>query len=618
MDMRYFYNKEKWSFSIHDELPDDKHKEASIALGIGLVKDDFSIFEKMLDKNVVWMWPSSTQRTLVGRDAVLKYWKDFGHRMSDDVLGGNFSVMYCANKFMATLSMQPNDKSATYILFYIERGKVKIGLSVARVVANVENSANNFARKHHETLDDFPFTVDFVMKHHISSLLPKSNRIPCLSCGKTSELLKWENIAFSNGGLEYHAEISVCPNCNKVIEYLPVKVYQKQSVEESCTEEGLKDGTQQADSKIGVAFYYSTPLKGSKYIEALPKTKNERLTVATGILGEKKEIVVSLYDIAAYFDERILMALRHSDGRKYAMIEDCYIAAWEDGVSEAGNNLGILAYNLERNVCVDGIDYFVKASECGSSLALYNLVMLYWADGKYKLAYQTLRKYTERKGYNRLGFEGKFFHELLKIGVLNHAFVDLTMPLQACLPKIKLKEEWYISMKVVSYDVSCMGGDSYFYFAHREDSSLCFDRTTGNIRVEGEIYRDCLKRVVLENNLSAVWEVYLLMTANTVLPYYGYSVRNHRTFIFGELDLHKIRAFENRDIEPLKKNGILFPKVQIKKCRRRYEAHVYCCYWNDWKGLVREHVIMKIQNNQIVAWQEDDFIIYSYRCGREC
>lgn len=494
-----------------------------------------------------------------------------------------------------------------------------MGLSVARVVANVENSANNFARKHQETLDDFPFTVDFTMKHRISNLLPKSNRMPCLSCGKTSELLKWENIAFSNRGLEYHAEISVCPDCNKVIEYLPIKVYQKQSVEELCTEGGLKDETQQLDSKIGVAFYYSTPLKGSKYIDSLPKTKDERLTVATGILGEEKEIVVSLYDIAASFDVCILMALRHNDNwRKYAMIRDCYIAAWEDGVSEAGNNLGILAYNLEQNVCVDGTDYFVKAAEYGSSLALYNLVMLYWADGKYKLAYHALRKYTERKGYNRLGFEGKVFHELLKIGVLNHALTDLTMPLQACLPKIKLKEEWYISMKVVSYDVSRMGGDSYFYFAHQGDSSLCFDRTTGNIRIEGKVDRDCVSHVVLENNQSAVWEVYLLMTANTVLPYYGYSVRNHRTFIFGESDLHKIRALKNRDIEPLKKNGILFPKVQVRKCRRGYEAHVYCCYWNDWKGLVRDHVVMKIQNNQIVACHEDDVIIYLYRCGRSC
>lgn len=118
--MDYRENNGKWSFSVCNELPDGKHKEASVALGIGLVKDDFSIFEKMLDKDAVWMWPSSAQETLVGSDAVLKYWKSLGHRMSDDVLGGNLEVRYCANKFMATLSIQPKGKSATYILFYIE------------------------------------------------------------------------------------------------------------------------------------------------------------------------------------------------------------------------------------------------------------------------------------------------------------------------------------------------------------------------------------------------------------------------------------------------------------------------------------------------------------------
>jgi len=25
-------------------------------------------------------------------------------------------------------------------------------------------------------------------------------------------------------------------------------------------------------------------------------------------------------------------------------------------------------------------------------------------------------------------------------------------------------------------------------------------------------------------------------------------------------------------------------------------AHVFCCYWNDWKGLIREHVKMTLKN----------------------
>ncbi|WP_449024009.1 hypothetical protein [Prevotella pallens] len=45
-------------------------------------------------------------------------------------------------------------------------------------------------------------------------------------------------------------------------------------------------------------------------------------------------------------------------------------------------------------------------------------------------------------------------------------------------------------------------------------------------------------------------------------------------------------------------------------------ANIYCCYWNDWKGLIREHVEIKIKNGKVTSFQKiDDFVIFAFRSG---
>ena len=57
----------------------------------------------------------------------------------------------------------------------------------------------------------------------------------------------------------------------------------------------------------------------------------------------------------------------------------------------------------------------------------------------------------------------------------------------------------------------------------------------------------------------------------------------------------------------------LLPKVDI--CDNK--ATVTCCYWNNWKGLVRETVDINFTANQGFDIIEDAKaeIIYSYDCG---
>ncbi len=70
--------KKKWTLTIQEGLPDDIYKQAAQALGEGIINDDFSAFESMLDDNVRWEWAKESRPPIIGRNEVIGYWKDWG------------------------------------------------------------------------------------------------------------------------------------------------------------------------------------------------------------------------------------------------------------------------------------------------------------------------------------------------------------------------------------------------------------------------------------------------------------------------------------------------------------------------------------------------------------
>ena len=70
-------------------------------------------------------------------------------------------------------------------------------------------------------LDQLPFTYDYIMQNVSEKIEVKSNRIPCLKCGASSEELDWYNITVDCGPLGYVGVVSVCKKCKKVVEFFP-------------------------------------------------------------------------------------------------------------------------------------------------------------------------------------------------------------------------------------------------------------------------------------------------------------------------------------------------------------------------------------------------------------
>ena len=144
------------------------------------------------------------------------------------------------------------------------------------------------------------------------------------------------------------------------------------------------------------------------------------------------------------------------------------------------------------------------------------------------------------------------------------------------------------------------------------------DNTGFMLYWESEINKEALLRYIhVEMSEQGVWQLYLLKTTPCVMPAYWHGEYMKREFIFEENDLYGIEALKDYDLADLIACPILWPSVTLERqTGDSVVAHVFCCYWNNWKGLIREHVVMILKNGGVEKYENlDDFVIYKYHCG---
>lgn len=200
---------------------------------------------------------------------------------------------------------------------------------------------------------------------------------------------------------------------------------------------------------------------------------------------------------------------------------------------------------------------------------------------------------------NELSRQGKVFHDLL-IKVADSKQADVLIK---SLDKISFGKN---QVKVHIADFECMGmGDESYFFIGDEDN------------YEKKIH----KYILAQPSVEAAWQIYLLFTASTVMPVFWHGGYIVRKFIFDESDLNEIEAgFEGtkpllcHDMKGLSTADVLLPKVTLSSNGR--VADVYCTYWNDWSGLVRDHVqIAFLRNGKIIFTQTEPLTLFEYNCG---
>ena len=133
------------------------------------------------------------------------------------------------------------------------------------------------------------------------------------------------------------------------------------------------------------------------------------------------------------------------------------------------------------------------------------------------------------------------------------------------------------------------------------------DNTGFMLYWESETNEEALLRYVhVEMSEQGAWQLYLLKTTPCVMPAYWHGEYMKRKFIFEKYDLYGIEALKDYDLTDLITCPIIWPSVTIEhQAADSAVAHVFCCYWNDWKGLIREHVKMTLMNGRVEKISKD-------------
>ena len=622
---------------VQENIPDSPYTNAAKVLGEALLSGDFTDLENLLDSDVEHI--SYNKETISGKEQVIEYWRGWRARYVETRKAKKFEVVYSNYYSNACLLME-----MMVVMFFIREGKVQKVLLIQRHL--------NPMIGYHEDILEFPFDLNSI-KHCLSELrepteifepVATENRIPCLTCGTHSEKLEWHSSLFQFGDIGYSGIVSVCPHCQKVVEFYPeVRSRYIEPVDKKIAKQPVSHKAPKAhyEPKLyGLRnFEGGEPLKGTKYVEGL-----------SGNLRKAAE-------------ESNWFLLSTMNSQDFNKVKDCYLKAIDDGIYEAANILGVFAYNFDQKYD-EGKRLLRKAIDGGSHNAMLNLFTILWTEEKYQESIDLLAEVFEKPSpslkclWNKAFFhfmgedyahnpikkkskgaarkilrmiiekEGDMFYNEEK-GVFKTAREFLAYIDEGNIFSAKAKDyHWRIKTNLdslkkkgddaVFYDLDALSLEDGYHIGLRtaEQQGMGDESNFYVYGKDNDEDKDLLKYIHLDETPMGAWQIYLLMTSPTLLPTFWHGGYIERKFILQEKDLYEIEVLSCYALSDLKARNMLYPDVEVKRNGDILTASVYCCYWNEWEGLVREHVEIQVCNGKVTSYEEKGkFIIFKYHCG---
>ena len=619
--------------TIQENIPDTSCTSAATALGRGIVDGDFSAFENMLSDQIIHV--NYRRESISGKDEVIQYWKGWRSRYVETKKATKFEVVH-SNYYSDSCLLL----GSMVVLFLIKDGHVIKTLFIPRFLNRMVG--------HHDDMLDFPFDLDSIMPcltnvntlSEIDNNESKENRIPCLTCGTPSEKLEWCGSLFKAGYHGYSGVVSVCPHCHKVVEYYPsvrIRYGEDDNQQDTIIPIPHRINKKEYSPKLyGIRNYEnSDPLKGTTYVADL-SGKNK-------VAAEES-------------DWGIIFTMGQQDLNK---VKSCYLRALEDGVYEAANNLGIIYSNFEGN-SEEGIRMFKRAIDGGSHHAMLNMFTMLWSDDRYQEAVDFLAQIRNHpspslkclwnyaffifmgEDYPRNPVREKSSDKAIEIlyeilgkrdNPLYKSDQDVYKNTEAFMEYIytgnifssKAKDyHWRIKgnsdslmakgRDAVFSDLDALSLDDGFHMSLRYADNNRKD--TGSYfyiyNEKNEEDNDILKYIHVEETSMGLWQVYLLMNTSKIAPA-GAGYNDEKTFVLTGKELYDIRPLLFYSLRDLLRQNYLYPSIKIVKGPEGITGHVFCCYWSNYEGLVREETKIHILNGKVDSYEfVGKFILYKY------
>lgn len=143
---------------------------------------------------------------------------------------------------------------------------------------------------------------------------------------------------------------------------------------------------------------------------------------------------------------------------------------------------------------------------------------------------------------------------------------------------------------------------SLFSGEPRKNDDSPVEEYRDDMLIDGYLSRDAEKKIPdVQEYLSyqftkeAVWQLYLLDIADTILPLFWHGGYHKRTFFF---DRQSFLTFDHKEVAALADSDEIIPKVEITG---ENTALVKCCFWSDWLGLCVEDVIAERTDGKVTS-----------------
>ena len=645
---------------IEDGLTTDIYFTVSLLFAKCRQRQNFDELKPFLTENITLVLYE--YNTLRGIDTFINYWVDREKRVKKDGVEIKTSIKLCNyNCHVSVYDIFKGYKNM-FILFRIINNKITHVISAPEIIQDPSVSRRSF--------NQLPYSYNYASLKAEKPIEADRNKFFCFNCGTESNNLKWLRMDSERDGNHLvSGKVSLCEKCKRVVEYFPDICFRLE--DEQLNEQSDKPKVPDFHIPQLLTLYltFSQPLRGTNYFDGLDKSMivHHQCEHFGGIWSDSPETQpCKLLTVAEEFNTFMLQSLKDTDPEIYESIKQAYSAAVKDGIYEAANNLGVLLVNYEHN-WEDGMNWLRLAANNGSKNAMQNIFAYLWGESRtqtidylktcniktapirllWNLATLNLRgSYIADNPYRVDINKGKrLLQQIVESNIQESEDDDSIIT--------KAKE---VLAQIESNDTNEFGinGIEFLHYLNRdnliEDKDyrddfniylhlLHFENAI-NVHIAFEKLDDCgdeswffdvsdingdfRQDNYLETHVNAsksplaAWQIYLLMASSHVLPYYWHGEYNQRQYIFSISDLARIRdfhgnfLFENDDLSIITDayNDIL-PSVKEKGDNML----VSCCYWNLWRGLIRETVNIQFSENQrIKVLERSSQTYYQYDC----
>ena len=604
------------------------------------------------------------ERELIqGADAIINFWQTRYESTKARKIKFEYSVVPCMLYNGAAVSERPNGYARMLITFKITNGKITHMLLAPEYISNEFRYFGGFSSA--------PYTEEHFKPYLQRELEPKPLRMICHSCGELSENLSWHTFnstdKYESSG--FGGTVSICPHCHQTVEVLPTESIKSEYVIKNAEQEYIKENKPkciQHPYLITLGFDYSTPLKDTEYLNVLDDDfliETEETKRATSKRPFYRPC--TLRRGAAIFNTIQMAHLSRFDKEKLSEIIECYKRAYEDGITEAGNNLAII-YIVYANEVEKGMALLRECAEKGCLRAITNNFKFLWErESNYEEAVrfgQTTPIRSQTVAYNiaalylrgdhaennplsvdkckakayleeittgkisREEYDDYFIEEVRELleyvdeynplVVTARQYIDTVVDkcielgknnqvvdkcLNYALRYFKFSDEVKVGLKLA--DDSNGHGDTSRFF-------LCVNDNGRYVRVaEGN---ELIPYMTVDKSKYGAWDVYLFSKTRNIYPTFWHGGYNIETLLFCNSDLNSIMALRGLAKDVVLNGEKIEPKVWFDG----ETAYVNGFYWSEYGGLFKETMKLVFSGSRIVEYETiAKENIYTYQCG---